>query len=217
MKQRITEQQLLQNYNVLFENIVKDTVLAAELAEYGYTAEEIANGKALYEAVTNKYNVNKKETAEETTAYAVFSEKLNSLLNTYRTDRKKAKIVFINQPDVLKNLHVKSLVPTRNAAVLDNIKVFYNTLNQNADLLTSLQQLKVTPEHVNKQLALVTETEAAYAQYIQEKGESQQATQDKNNAFNEMDLWIRRFYAVAKIALEDQPQLLEGVAKLVRS
>jgi len=217
MKVRTSEQQLLQNYQVLFSNVIKDTVLAAELAEYGYTAEEIANGKALYEAVANKYSTNKKETAEETTAYVIFSEKLNTALSTYRTDRKKAKIVFINQPDVLKNLHIKSLVPTRNAAVLDNMKLFYSTLNQDAALLTPLQQLKVTPEHIGSQLALVTETEAAYAQYIQEKGESQQATQDKNKAFNEMDVWIRRFYAVAKIALEDQPQLLESVAKLVRS
>lgn len=217
MKQRITEQQLLQNYNVLFQNIAKDTVLATELAEYGYTTDEIARGKALYETVANKYNVNKKETAEETTAYAIFNEKLTAVLNTYRTDRKKAKIVFMNQADVLKNLNIKSLVPSRNAEAIESMKLFYNTLNNQESLLNALNQLKITADHVGNQLTLITETESAYANYIQEKGESQQATQDKNKAFSEIDVWIRRFYAVAKIALEDQPQLLESVAKLVRS
>lgn len=61
------------------------------------------------------------------------------------------------------------------------------------------------------------QTQQAYADYIREKGESQQATQDKNKAFDAVTKWVSEFYAVAKIALEDQPQLLESVAKLVRS
>ena len=48
MKSNKNEQQLLQNYNVLFQNIKKDTVLATELAEYGYDADTIAAGEALY-------------------------------------------------------------------------------------------------------------------------------------------------------------------------
>lgn len=217
MKRRISETQLIQNYGVLFKNVKTESVLAAELAEYGYNAAAIAEGEALYNTLLEKYNTNKTETAEQTSAYAVFDQVLENTRAVYTTDRKKAKIVFKNHPDVLKNLQLKGLTPIRNAALIDTMGLFYETLNNNPDLLTPLNRLKITADHVASQLTKVTETQQAYATYIKEKGESQQATQDKNKAFDAVSKWVSEFYSVAKIALEDQPQLLESVAKLVRS
>lgn len=217
MKRRISETQLIQNYGVLFKNVKTESVLAAELAEYGYNAAAIAEGEALYNTLLEKYNTNKTETTEQTSAYAVFDQILENTRAVYTTDRKKAKIVFKNQPDVLKNLQLKGLAPIRNAALIDTMRLFYETLNNTPDLLTPLNRLKITADHVASQLTKVTETQQAYATYIKEKGESQQATQDKNKAFDAVSKWVSEFYSIAKIALEDQPQLLESVAKLVRS
>src|SRR5690606_10091201 len=217
MGKRTSETQLIQNYGVLFSNIKKDTVLAAELAEYGYDTTTIQQGEALYNTLIEKYNANKTESAEETTAYAVFDAVLESTLAIYSTDRKKAKIVFKDQPDVLKNLHVNGIAPVRNAALIDTMRLFYETLNTNTQLLNALQRLKITADHVNQQLTNIANTQNAYAAYIQVKVEGQQATQDKAKAVDAVTKWVSEFYAVAKIALDDQPQLLERVAKLVRS
>ena len=78
-------------------------------------------------------------------------------------------------------------------------------------------RLKVTVEELNGTLQLITNLEAARAAYLREKGESQDATKQKDKAFGEMDDWMSAFYAVAKIALEDSPQLLESLGKFVRS
>ena len=217
MEKRRTEAQILQRYGVLFENVKKDTVLAAELAEYGYDAAAIAQGEALYNTLIEKYDANKTETAQETTAYAVFSNAFETTLSTYKTDRKKAKIVFKNQPDVLKNLQLNKSLIERNATMIDAMRLFYEMLQNNAEWVNALQRLKITTDHVNQQLANVTNVQTVYATYVQEKGESQQATQDKNKAFDEVNKWVSEFYSVAKIALEDQPQLLESIAKWVRS
>ncbi len=147
----------------------------------------------------------------------MFDTALENTQATYSTDRKKAKIVFKDQPDVLKNLHIKGIAPVRNAALIDTMRLFYETLNTNTQLLNALQRLKITADHVNQQLTNIANTQNAYAAYIQVKGESQQATQDKNKAFDAVTKWVGEFYAVAKIALDDQPQLLESVAKLLRS
>lgn len=217
MGKRTSETQLIQNYGVLFSNINKDTVLATELAEYGYDTATIQQGEALYNTLIEKYNTNKTESAEETTVYAVFDSTLENTQAIYSTDRKKAKIVFKDQPDVLKNLQHKGIAPVRNAALIDTMRLFYETLNTNTELLNAMQRLKLNAAHVTQQLTNITQTQQAYADYIREKGESQQATQDKNKAFDAVTKWVSEFYAVAKIALEDQPQLLESVAKLVRS
>ena len=217
MGKRTSETQLIQNYGVLFKNAKFESVLAGELAEYGYDAATIEQGEALYNTLLEKYNTNKTESAQETTAYAVFDAALENTQAIYSTDRKKAKIVFKDQPDVLKNLQLKGIAPVRNAALIDTMRLFYETLNNYPELQTPLQRLKITAQHVTNQLTNITQTQQAYADYIREKGESQQATQDKNKAFDAVSKWVSEFYSVAKIALEDQPQLLESVAKLVRS
>ena len=53
--------------------------------------------------------------------------------------------------------------------------------------------------------------------YLREKGESQDATKLKDAPFIELEDWMREFYTVAKIALKDNPQLLESLGKFVRS
>jgi hypothetical protein len=52
---------------------------------------------------------------------------------------------------------------------------------------------------------------------VQEIGESQEATRGKDKALAELEEWMSDFYAVARIAMEDQPQLLESLGLLVRS
>ena len=46
---------------------------------------------------------------------------------------------------------------------------------------------------------------------------AQEATKKKDAAFAKMDNWMSEFYAFARIALEDQPQLLEALGKVVKS
>ncbi|WP_277632235.1 hypothetical protein [Avrilella dinanensis] len=109
------------------------------------------------------------------------------------------------------------MIPGRNAVLIDTMRLFYQTLADNPELATPLERLKINQQHITTQLENVTNTENAYANYVKEKGESQQATKDKNKAFDEMAKWVSEFYSIAKIALEDKPQLLESIAKWVQS
>ncbi len=59
--------------------------------------------------------------------------------------------------------------------------------------------------------------DTARAVYLKEKGESQDATKIKDAAIAKLDDWMSEFYAVAKIGLEDNPQLLEVLGKTVRA
>lgn len=213
----VTEQELLQRFGILFENIKTQTELKTELAEYGYDDEEVGKGKLLYDKALSEYQKNIKETQEETSAHHNFIKKLDELSNVFSTDRKKARIIFKDQNDVLINLRLKGRVSQSISSILDDMRVFYTSLQQNQDFLAALNRLKVNEEHVNTQLQKLTDVEKSYAEYIKEKGESQQATRDKNQAIKDIEKWVREFYAIAKIALEDKPQLLESVGKLIRN
>lgn len=206
-----------QNYGAIFENISKNETLKNELAEYGYDEQEIAKGKALYDNAAQKLDLNKTETAEEKMAYDAFSKKFEELKKSYTTDRKKAKIIFKDEDTILTVLAIKGVMSIRIGAMLDDVDTFYKQLQAKEELRTPLKRLKITDEHIAGQLKALTEVRQAYLQYTNEKGESQQATKNKDAAFEALEKWVREFYSIAKIALEDQPQLLESLGKFMRN
>ncbi|GET46710.1 hypothetical protein RCZ01_20120 [Capnocytophaga felis] len=206
-----------QNYGAIFENISKNEMLKNELAEYGYDEQEIAKGKALYDNAAQKLDLNKTETAEEKMAYDTFSKKFEELKKSYTTDRKKAKIIFKDEDTILTVLAIKGVMSIRIGAMLDDVDTFYKQLQAKEELRTPLKRLKITDEHIAGQLKALTEVRQAYLQYTNEKGESQQATKNKDAAFEALEKWVREFYSIAKIALEDQPQLLESLGKFMRN
>lgn len=213
---RVTVQDF-QNYGNIFENISKNEILRSELEEYGYDEQELNKGRSLYTTAQQKLDANKTETAEEKLAYDVFSKKFQELKNTYSTDRKKAKIIFKDQDAILSVLGVKGTASIRISGILDSVDTFYKQLQTKEEVRTPLRRLKITDEHIIEQLNLLEETKTAYQTYEKEKGESQQATKDKDKALADLEKWVREFYAIAKIALEDKPQLLEVVGKFMRS
>lgn len=80
-----------------------------------------------------------------------------------------------------------------------------------------MARLKITADDLTTTNTLITELETARTEYLREKGESQDTTKAKDAALATIDDWMSEFYAVAKIALEDNPQLLESLGKIVRS
>ncbi len=100
---------------------------------------------------------------------------------------------------------------------METAKKFYSVASTDTDLQSKLASLKITTDDLTAASTLISNLEAARADYLREKGESQDSTKIKDAAFVKIDDWMSEFYAVAKIALEDNPQLLESLGKLVRS
>lgn len=213
----LSNQQMLHNYGAMFENLAKEIELKTELAEYGYDEAKISEGKALYDKARQTFDANVKETREETTASLSFQEKYQNFHKNYTTHRKKARIVFEDNAEAFAQLNLKNIPAKAIAKFLEETRAFYQLLDINETLRNALKTLKVTEQDIKNQLQLLGEVEKLNADYQKEKGESQQATKDKDNAFDALDKWVSKFHKVAKIALEDKPQLLESVGKFVRS
>lgn len=216
-KNYLSNEQILQDFGALFLNLTKETELATEMASYGYDKEKVAEGKALYDKANELYLKNKKENADETTASLEYRKKLDELLEIYTNHRKRAKVVFRDQADTLKLLALSGSASRNRAGLLKEIEILYVNLNNNETLLNEVKIMKISAEDIKYQIQRLNDVQTAHANYLQEKGESQQATKDKNEAFAKLEKWVRNLYAVAKIALEDKPQLLEGIGKIIKS
>ena len=99
---------------------------------------------------------------------------------------------------------------------LEAVKKFYSIASTDSEIQSKLARLKVSAGDLTAANTMISDIEAARSEYLQEKGESQDATKTKDAAFAKIDDWMSEFYAVARIGLEDNPQLLEALGKVVR-
>jgi hypothetical protein len=215
--QKSSEAKTLEQYRVTFENTESQPQIASTMAEYGYDSTKVAEGKALYETTRLSIDSNKTETDEEAAAYAVFASKEDQLAKIYTEHRKKAKVVFRNDPVTADKLEVSGSLPVPYVKWLETVRKFYTTSIADQDIQIKLSRLKITLDDLNAAKVLIPEVETARAAYLKEKGESQDATTIKDAAFAKLDDWMSEFYAVAKIAMEDNPQLLEALGKVIKS
>lgn len=217
MSKKITEAQTLEQYRVAFENTASQIQISTTMAEFGYDSETMLIGKALYDETRLAFNSNKTETDESIAAHAVFDSKRKELEDVYSSHRKKAKVVFRNDNVTADKLALTGTLPQAYIKWLETVRKFYTTALADTDIQTKLSKLKITTDDLNAANALIPEVEATRAAYLKEKGESQDATNLKDTAFAKLDNWMSEFYAVAKIAMEDNPQLLEALGKVVKS
>jgi hypothetical protein len=214
---KLTDAETLEQYRIALDNAESQAEIAAIMAELGFDSTVIAEGKAILAETRSAYDLNKTEDDETSAAYADFSSKKEQLEDTFTLHRKKAKVVFRNDSLTADKLAISGAMPRTYMKWLEAAKKFYSVAIADSAIQGKLVRLKITKKDLNDAEKLITALEAARSEYLKEKGESQDATKAKDSAFAKIDDWMSEFYAVAKIGLEDNPQLLEALGKTVRS
>lgn len=212
-----SETELLTRSDVALENVVAQPAIAAAMAEMGYDSALIEEGKGLNQAAHEAFKFNKTEDDETTVASTAFKEAKEAVEIVYRLHRKKAKVVYRNDPDAQIKLLIHKALPVAYASRLAGIERFYDVLAADEALLAKMARLKLTLDDVTQAKQLIADLKSKRTTYLREVGESESATKAKDEALAKLDDWMSEFYAVARIALEDDPQLLEALGKAVKS
>ena len=213
---KLTDTATLELYRIALENAETQPEISAIMADLGYDSTVIAEGKALLTKTRTAYDANKTEDDETSAAYADFSSKKEQLEDTFNIHRKKAKVVFRNDSLTADKLAISGTMPRTYIKWLEAAKKFYSVTSVDTTIQAKLARLKISVDDLTAANTLISELDVARAVYLKEKGESQDATKAKDAAFAQIDDWMSEFYAVAKIGLEDSPQLLEALGKTIR-
>jgi len=214
---KLPDTDTLEFYRVALENAGNQPDIAYKMAELGYDSIKLREGKSLWAQTNNAYSTKRKENDESSRAYALFEEKRKQLFNTYRLIRKKAKIIFRNERVASDKLAISGKLPRTYLNWLETVKKFYTASSSDKEIAARLARLKISQQDISAGQKLIAEVESTRAEYLREKGESQDATKIKDAAFALLDEWMSEFFAVAKIALRDSPQLMEALGKTVKS
>jgi hypothetical protein len=214
---KYSEAKILENYRISLENAENQPMIAAVMAEHGFDTEEIAKGKTLLEKTRTAFSSNKHDDNERSQAYSAFIANKKELSETYKLHRKKAKIIFRKDPETLKKLNLDGKIPQAYVKWLEVVKKLYREVLNDKAIQQKLLRLKITADELSNANKKITELEEAKAKHIREKGEAQKATKDKDAAFVIMSDYMSEFYAVSRIALKDNRQLLESLGILVKN
>ncbi len=212
-----SEGQLIETYRVSLANVENQPEIATTMAEYGYDLTVVSKGRGLLETTIQAFSFNQQEDNETIQARSDFDAKVNLMNEKYGSHRKKAKVAFRKDEVTLKQLGLTGSYSRAYVKWIATMKTFYNGVVSNAAHLAKILVFKITEDEITACITEINALETTRTLYLKEVGESQEATKAKDKALAELEEWMSDFYAVAKIAMEDKPQLLESLGLLVRS
>ncbi len=209
--QRIKELTLLELAEIGIQNSQKISEISKAMALFGYDEEKLIEGQELFLKAKGRWQDKQRGSDTSREAFHTFSTTKEKLKEYYKSDRKRAKLIFQKEMVILNRLSLDGRPPKAFLTFLATAQKLYTELKANETLLRELSRMQFTSKLVDERLALIEEVKSLQADYYREKAVSEEATRIKNEILSALEQWLSAFHATAKIALTETPQYLEAL------
>lgn len=208
---------LLHDAQVAIDNALNTPDILDALSLFGYTSDRLQQGKALYTTALTAQTTQQLEAGEQRTATAELEAHRAVASATYIRFVKIARVAFKRDAGIATQLDLNGDRKRALAGWLAQAHQFYTNALANPTVLAGFSEFGITPDKLQAGLAEVQAVEASNLTQEKEKGEAQAATQKRDEALDALQEWLSDYLAIAKVALEDNPQLLEALGVLQRA
>lgn len=201
--------------HVAIHNALANTKIQDTLSEYGYTSDRIRQGEALYDTALAAQHTQQSEYGDQMSATAEFKQRWEVADKSYMHLVKIARVAFKDQPGSAKRLGISGSRKQGFDGWMAQARQFYINLLSQPDLLTEMATYGITTAKLEAAQAELIAAETANFAQENEKGAAQNSTKLRDAAVDALKDWLSDFVAIARVALEEEPQLLEslGVAE----
>jgi len=190
--------------------------ILAALTPFGYDEIQLGEGLDLVDTAEAEAERQDQEYADQYNATNELNEEIGALRAMYTRHVKLARVAFQPGSKGYVTLGLRGQRARTMPGLLSEARSFYRAVEGSADLQAALTPLTVDAAAVTAGLAQADAVEAAQVAQQKETGEAQRATRTRDDAAAELRGFWKDFAQVAKIALEDQPQLREVLGLLER-
>ncbi|MEK6479814.1 hypothetical protein WJR50_19890 [Catalinimonas sp. 4WD22] len=211
MKKRSIPAELMMAH-IAIENAMQNNGILKKLSAYNYDRKRLMEGKSLKEELQLLDSVKQDKYGQQLTSTDSMYSQRQEIVALYRQHVKRAKLVFEGQRGILEQLQIAGALKTDTNGLLNQIYNFYSKIEAFAE---DMAKYNVSPEELAQTKAMVEALFTARQQQVQSKGDAQDATQKRNAKLKELRSWMTQFRKVARIALADEPQLLESLGIIV--
>ncbi|MEL4896912.1 hypothetical protein [Crocosphaera sp. Alani8] len=203
--------------HVAIDNALTFVEIQTYLNQYGYTKIKLQEGQKLYNIALEACQKQQQEYGQQMSSTETVNTMWKKAKESYMRCVKISRVAFKNNTGVARALGLNGERKKTLSGWLNQAKQFYQNALNDPEVLKKLTEYGITKIKLEAAQNDTDDLETASLMQEKGKGDAQNATQFKNKALTNLQLWLRDFIAIAKIALETEPQLLEGLGILERS
>lgn len=186
------------------------------LAHYRYDSEKFTEGMSIYILAENAVILQSTRLSEQLAKTHTLNQARAQAEAVYARHIKLARFVFQGHVEAWKTLGLDGRRAKPFGEWLAQARRFYTNLLGNPALLATLLPYNLAETDLNHALTLLATAETAYAARENARGIAIQATCDRDLALTHLKTWVNDLIAIARFALEDDPQLLESLGVVVK-
>ncbi len=194
-------------------NSIGDPEIQSLVAQFGYPADKLGDGKDLYDAAQAAVNAQKAAAGAQQQATSTLTQAEKSAKDAYQALAKVARAVFARDKAQLSTLGLTGNTPHTTAGFLTAAY----TLFDNAQGLTPLADYGYNAAKLTGERAKIAAYDSANQQQEAAKGAAQQATREQETAMQSLNEWTSQYLKIAKVALRSKKQLLEKIGVTART
>jgi hypothetical protein len=207
----------LLNAQVTIDNALGNSAISEAVANFGYNKTKLLAGKALYETALKLHNRQKVEYGEQYAATSELETALSKADKMYMVHLKVARIALRKQISAAEALRLNGQRKKTYSGWIEQTTLFYENALASAEIKAALAGFGIDLVKLKAGEAAVNEVRSLLAAQLKEKGEAQAATKARDEALDALMEWFSDFIVIARIALENDPQLLEILGIVVES
>ncbi len=208
MKNQTIDAKLLFAQN-LIENGKNVESILSQMKDYGYDAKTIEEGRLLLIRANDLQVRQKAEYGEQFAATDELSLARANANKDYMKHVKLARIALKDNRGAFEALQLNGERRQSMSGWVQQAKTFYANALDSEELQHLLSKFTITQQTLEAGSKAIAEVEQKLNKQLKEKGEAQSATLARDAAFDQLQEWTAQYIAIARIALENEPQLLE--------
>jgi hypothetical protein len=205
--QSIPEQ--LTEAETALDNALTDASLLDALGAFGYDEATLQEGQTLLEAAQDAQQTMAAEYSDQYEATDALNEAYEEANATYMQHLQVARVALKEHRGAAEGLKLSGRRKRTIPGWADQARTFYDNALADADVQAALGQFGIASEDLTAAQAQVEAVADANSTQEQAKGDAQDATAARDEAVDALDDWMADFRAIARVALEAQPQQLE--------
>ena len=191
--------------------------LQSRVAPYGYTVTKLNTMLTQRQQAFDSYLAQKTEYNEQYVATVAFEQAWEAAHAPYMRLVKLGRILFKDDYATTIKLTLNEERKRTFSGWLTQARKFYTSLLADPAALAKYALYNTPLAAINAAQTLVNAAEQANITQAKEKGEAQQATKERDALLDALDSDMAEFYALAQLATEDAPQLVEMLEIVVDS
>lgn len=195
-------------------NALNHAEISKRLAEHRFDRKKLLEGKSITENVRMLHLSKQDKYGIQYACTDTFKADQMQAKKQYSRHIKIARLAFEGDRGIEETLQISGKRKTDIDGWLAQAHAFYNKIGAYSK---ELSRYSISPEELSQTKAMIEALYDKRQQQLISKGDAQHATRQREEARNSLKVWISRFRKTARLALQDEPQLLEALGILVKT